>query len=64
MESEQKFTLTEAHAHFARTINNEVWGYIEKTERSVEDAERMVIGFLRLDLPLALRRNSTQPAAW
>lgn len=43
MESEQKFTLTEAHAHFARTINNEVWGYIEKTERSMEDAERMVI---------------------
>lgn len=43
MDSEQYFTLTEAHAYFARIINNEVWSYIEKSERSAEDAERMVI---------------------
>ena len=42
MVDEQKFTLAEAHAHFAKSINTEVWEYIEKPERTSEDNERMV----------------------
>jgi len=42
MESEPKYTLSEAHAHFSRTVNGEVWGYLEKSERSPEDNEQMV----------------------
>jgi hypothetical protein len=42
MSEEGRYTEQEAHAHFARSLNGEVWGLLGKAERTPEESERMV----------------------
>jgi len=42
MDQPQNLTLDQAHAHFARTINGEVWELLGKEARTPEDNERMI----------------------
>jgi len=42
MEAEKNYSLSEAHLHFAKTINGEVWGLLEKTDRSKDEDEQMI----------------------
>jgi len=42
MSEEERYTLQEAHAHFARSVNGEVWALLEKAERTPDEDERMV----------------------
>lgn len=34
MSEDKTYSLQEAHLHFARTLNGEVWGLLEKGDRS------------------------------
>jgi len=42
MNDNKTYTLDEAHLHFAKTINGEVWELLQKPERSPADDERML----------------------
>jgi hypothetical protein len=42
MSEEERYTEQEAHAHFARSLNGEVWGLLGQAERTPEESERMV----------------------
>ncbi|MFN2227825.1 MAG: hypothetical protein ACK2UY_16005 [Anaerolineae bacterium] len=42
MSEDRTYSLQEAHQHFARTLNGEVWGLLEKEDRSPAEDERMV----------------------
>jgi hypothetical protein len=42
MSEPERYTEEEAHAHFARSLNGEVWGLLEQAERTQEEDERMV----------------------
>lgn len=42
MGDETKFTLDEAHLHFAKSLNGETWNLLEMENRKVEDSERML----------------------
>jgi hypothetical protein len=43
MNEEKKYTLTEAHQHFARTANHQTWDLLDKTNRSPEEAEELLL---------------------
>jgi hypothetical protein len=38
----ERYTLDQAHAHFAKAINGEVWRLLEKSPRTPEEDEQMV----------------------
>jgi hypothetical protein len=42
MGEEKRYTEQEAHAHFARSLNGEVWALLGQAERTPEESERMV----------------------
>ena len=42
MSEERTFTEVEAHRHFAAKLNGEVWGLLERTERSQTEDELML----------------------
>jgi tetratricopeptide (TPR) repeat protein len=42
MNSKDQYTETEAHRHFARSLNGEVWGLLEKDNRSAEEDDLLV----------------------
>jgi hypothetical protein len=42
MHEAQTYTLAEAHLHFARTLNGEVWHLLEKPERTQIEEERLI----------------------
>jgi hypothetical protein len=42
MNTARTYTLEEAHLHFAKTLNGEVWELLQKTERSKSEDERML----------------------
>jgi len=42
MSEEKTYSLEEAHQHFARALNGQVWGLLEKPERSQAEAEQMI----------------------
>jgi hypothetical protein len=42
MSDDKRFTETEAHRHFAASLNGRVWQLLEKKDRSSEDDELMV----------------------
>jgi tetratricopeptide (TPR) repeat protein len=43
MSEEKTYTAAEAHRHFAIQFNGETWGLLNRTERSKEDNDRMVL---------------------
>ncbi len=42
MAEPETYSLEEAHQHFARTLNGQVWGLLQKPERSRSEDEQMV----------------------
>jgi len=42
MSEDKTYSLQEAHQHFARTLNVQVWELLEKPERSPSEDERMI----------------------
>ncbi len=42
MDNKTQFTLEEAHLHFAKALNGETWGLLDKKDRSKEENERML----------------------
>jgi len=42
MNEEKKYTAQECHKKFAIELNNLVWGFLEKKERSKEEREKMI----------------------
>jgi hypothetical protein len=42
MEKTKTYTLAEAHTHFAKSINGEVWELLQKPERTQAEEERML----------------------
>jgi hypothetical protein len=42
MEEAERYTLTEAHAHFAKASNGEVWRLLAKSPRMPEEDKRMI----------------------
>jgi hypothetical protein len=42
MTEEETYNEPEAHRHFAATLNGEVWGLLEKADRSPAEDERMI----------------------
>lgn len=42
MGSKPRYTLGEAHLHFAKSINGEVWGLLDQGDRTKDDNERML----------------------
>ncbi len=43
MEGNEKLTLAEAHLAFAKRTNGEVWGLLEKDQRSEDEDRRMLL---------------------
>jgi hypothetical protein len=43
MDDSGKYTLAEAHLAFAKQTNGEVWGLLDKRQRSEEEARRMLL---------------------
>jgi hypothetical protein len=42
MSDSETYSLEEAHRHFARALNGQVWGLLEKSERTAAEDEQMV----------------------
>lgn len=42
MNEEKKYTLGEAHLHFAKTLNGKVWDLLQKAPRSKSEDELMI----------------------
>ncbi len=42
MNNKTQFTLEEAHLHFAKTLNGEVWNLLDKENRTQAENERML----------------------
>ena len=42
MADDQTYTIAQAHTHFAKKLNGQVWDLLDKTDRTQEDDERMV----------------------
>ncbi|NIV40287.1 MAG: hypothetical protein GWN58_66060, partial [Anaerolineae bacterium] len=42
MSEEKTYTESEAHRHFAAKLNGEVWGLLEKSDRSSAEDEMMI----------------------
>ena len=42
MSEETRYSLEQAHLHFAKSLNGEVWSLLEKENRSREQDERML----------------------
>jgi hypothetical protein len=42
MTEPETYSLEEAHRHFARTLNGQVWGLLQQSERSRSEDEQMV----------------------
>ncbi len=42
MDEKTQFTLEEAHLHFAKTVNGEIWNLLNKENRTRDDNERML----------------------
>jgi tetratricopeptide (TPR) repeat protein len=42
MSESKTYSVEEAHQHFARALNGQVWGLIEKPDRSQSEDEQMV----------------------
>jgi hypothetical protein len=42
MNDQEKYTLDEAHEFFAKRLNGEVWELLNKSDRTIEECERMV----------------------
>ena len=43
MTEEKTYTEQEAHRHFAASFNGQVWGLLEKTDRTQDDDELMLL---------------------
>ena len=43
MNEDKKYTLTEAHQHFAKKFNNRTWDLLDKSNRNPEEEEELLL---------------------